>query len=180
MSKPMSDGPRKPAAKSAVKTALKDAATLSAAAAMDLDMDNAVPYLVARAGMRMGQAFSKQLKAFDLNLTEWRVLASLHHRPHQRLSALALNTSAEPSTLSRTVDSLLQRDLLVRDRSGEDGRAVALSLTARGGELAERIIPLAQLYERVALAGIPRQQVETLKDLLRKIYDNVALLDQET
>lgn len=146
---------------------------------VDLDMDLAVPYLVTRAGMRMGQAFSKQLKPFDLNLTEWRVCASLHHKPHQRLSELAQNTSAEPSTLSRLVDGMIQRNLVVRDRSGEDARAVALSLTPQGVELTQRIIPLANLYERVALAGIPKQQVDSLKDMLRRIYSNVAMLDGE-
>ena len=143
------------------------------------DLDDAVPYLVARAGVRMGQAFVKQIKPFDLNLNEWRVCAALRHKPHQRLSDLALNTAAEPSTLSRTVDGLMQRGLLVRDRDGEDARALALSLTDKGMDLAERVIPLAQLYERVALAGIPKQQVGLLKDMLRKLYDNMTLLDGE-
>ncbi|NML42352.1 winged helix-turn-helix transcriptional regulator [Ramlibacter sp. G-1-2-2] len=147
------------------------------APALDFDMDHAVPALVARAGMRMGQAFSKQLKAFDLNLTEWRVCASLHHRPHQRLSDLAQNTAAEPSTLSRTVDSLMQRKVLVRDRSGADARALALSLTPEGVALTERIIPLAHLYERVAVAGIPKQHVALLKDMLHRLYENMAMLD---
>jgi len=147
------------------------------AARVEFNMDHAVPALVARAGMRMGQAFSKQLKAFDLNLTEWRVCASLHHRPHQRLSELAQNTAAEPSTLSRTLDSLMRRKILVRDRDGEDARALALSLTPDGVALTERIIPIAHLYERVAVAGIPKQQLDLLKGMLRKLYDNMALLD---
>jgi DNA-binding MarR family transcriptional regulator len=128
----------------------------------------------------MGQSFSKELKAFELNLTEWRVCAALHHTPHQRLSELAQHTSTEPSTLSRTVDSMMQRKLLVRDRADEDARALALSLTPEGIALTERIIPLAQLYERVALAGIPKQQVDSLKEMLRKIYDNMALLDRDS
>ena len=144
---------------------------------VDFDLDQAVPALIARAGMRMGQAFSKQLKAFELNLAEWRICASLHNTPHQRLSELARNTAAEPSTLSRTVDSLMQRKILVRDRAGEDARALALSLTPDGIALTERIIPLAHLYERVAVAGISRQQVESLKGMLRTLYDNMALLD---
>ena len=149
----------------------------AAPAHADLELEDAVPYLVARAGMRMGQAFSKQLKTFDLNLTEWRVCAALNHKPHQRLSELALHTSAEPSTLSRIVEGMMRRKLLVRDRSGEDARALALSLTPAGAELTRRIVPLAQLYERVAVAGIPKQQVESLKQMLRQLYDNMAMLD---
>jgi MarR family transcriptional regulator, organic hydroperoxide resistance regulator len=141
------------------------------------DLEKALPYLVARAGTRMGQSFSRELKRFQLTLTEWRVCAALHHEPHQRLSQLAAHTSTEPSTLSRTVDGMLQRGLLVRDRSDEDGRALALSLTDEGRELTLRIVPLAQLFERVALAGLNAAQSDALRSMLRVVYDNLAVLD---
>src|SRR5690242_8583341 len=76
---------------------------------IDHDLERALPYLIARAGTRMGQAFSRELKRFDLSLTEWRICVALHHQPHQRLSELAAHTSTEPSTLSRVVEGLLQR-----------------------------------------------------------------------
>ena len=126
----------------------------------------------------MGLAFSRELKQFELSLTDWRVCVALHHKAHQRLSELASHTSTEPSTLSRVVDGLLQRGLLVRDRSGEDARALALSLTEAGRDLTLRIIPLAQLYERVSLAGLTNAQAESLRDMLRKVYDNMAVLDR--
>lgn len=174
----MTRPPSRPSAKAVPgKTAAAAAVPEAGLPPVEFDMDHAVPALVARAGMRMGQAFSKQLKAFDLNLSEWRVCASLHQRPHQRLSDLARSTAAEPSTLSRTVDSLMQRKILVRDRSGADARALALSLTPEGVALTERIIPLAHLYERVAIAGIPKQHVALLKDMLHRLYENMALLD---
>jgi len=150
-----------------------------ASGGIDHDLERAIPYLLARAGMRMGQAFSKELKPFDLNLTEWRVCVALQHKAHQRLSELAAHTATEPSTLSRVVDGLLQRGLLVRDRSGEDARALALNLTDEGRDLTQRIIPLAQLYERVSLAGLTSAQTEALRDMLRSIYDNLAVLDRE-
>ena len=127
----------------------------------------------------MGQSFSRELKQFNLSLTEWRICVALHHQPHQRLSDLAMHTSTEPSTLSRTVDGLLQRGVLVRDRSDADARALALALTEAGRDLALRIIPLAQLYERVSLSGLSFAQAESLRDMLRMVYDNLAVLDNE-
>lgn len=143
------------------------------------DLERAIPYLLARAGSRMGQSFSRELRQFELSLTDWRVCVALHHQPHQRLSDLALHTSTEPSTLSRVVDGLLQRGLVVRDRSGEDARALALSLTPAGHDLTLRIIPLAQLYERVSLGGLTHARAELLRDMLRLLYDNLAALDRE-
>jgi MarR family transcriptional regulator, organic hydroperoxide resistance regulator len=145
----------------------------------DHDLERAIPYLLARAGMRMGQSFSKELRQFKLSLTEWRVCVALHHKAHQRLSDLALHTSTDPSTLSRVVDGLLQRGVLVRDRSDADARALALSLTEAGRDLTLRIIPLAQVYERVSLSGLTAAQAESLRDMLRMVYDNLAVLDNE-
>jgi DNA-binding MarR family transcriptional regulator len=67
---------------------------------------------------------------------------------------------------------------LARERSNADARALALSLTTEGQELALRIVPLAQLYERVAVVGIPAIQLELLKDALRRIYVNMDNLDR--
>lgn len=146
---------------------------------LDNDLEQSIPYLVARAGVRMGQSFTREIRKFDLTLTEWRVCSTLHHRPHQRLSDVASNTSTEPSTLSRVVDGLMQRGLLLRDRSGDDARALALSLTPEGSALTLRLIPIAQLYERVSLTGFSAAQAEQLRDMLRRLYDNMTPLDHE-
>ncbi|MDB5965217.1 MAG: regulatory protein MarR, partial [Polaromonas sp.] len=67
----------------------------SASVVLDNDLQNSIPYLIARAGVRMGQSFSRELRQFDMTLTEWRVCSALHHQPHQRLSEVAVNTSTE-------------------------------------------------------------------------------------
>lgn len=141
-------------------------------------LDRAIPYLVARAGERMGMAFSKELRPFKLTLNEWRACAALQGAPHQRLSDLGERIAADASTLSRVVDGLIRRGLVKRDRSTTDARALALSLTPEGVALTEKIIPLAQLYERIALAGITEQEGELLRSLLARIYDNVTLIDR--
>jgi DNA-binding MarR family transcriptional regulator len=141
-------------------------------------LDRAIPYLVARAGERMGMAFSKELRPFKLTLNEWRACAALQGAPHQRLSDLGDRIAADPSTLSRVVDGLIKRGLVKRDRSTTDARALALSLTPEGVALTEKIIPLAQLYERIALAGISEEEAEMLRGLLARIYDNVTLIDR--
>lgn len=117
------------------------------------DLDAAVPYLVARAGARMGQAFAKALKPFDLSLSEWRVCASLGNKPYQSLSELVTHAAVDTSTLSRIVDRLVQQGLVSRQRSDLDGRAVRLCLTPEGATLTRKIAPLAKRYEKVALTG---------------------------
>lgn len=145
---------------------------------MSHDLQQSIPYLIARAGIRTSQAFSNEIKQFGLTLNEWRVGATLRQQPDQRLSQVAEHTSIDASTLSRLVDAMAQRGLIVREKSREDARAMALRLSAKGEAVIDKVIPLAQLYERVTLAGIPPEQVQQLRDVLTRIFANLDLVDQ--
>ena len=86
----------------------------------------------------------------DLSLTQLRVLAILRDRDRVRVSTLADHLGLEKSTVTGQVDRGVRRGLLSRAPSPEDGRAVDVSLTAVGLDLADR------LYAAVAasLAGL--------------------------
>lgn len=142
----------------------------------DFDLETTLPYLLNRAGVRIGLAFSEEIARHDLALNEWRILASLLRRDPQTVSQLAAHTSAELSRMSRLIGGLAERRLVERRASGEDGRAVEVSLSAAGRALALEIVPLAALYERVALAGMTPDEITTLKRWLGRIYDNVQAL----
>jgi len=148
----------------------------TAAQRVDHDLEAAIPYLITRAGARMGGAFSKALKPYGLSLSEWRVCASLNHAPHQSLSELVAHSSVDMSALSRIVDGLVEAGLLVRERSSTDGRAIRISLSETGIELTQLIIPLAQRYEEVALSDFAPAEVKVLRTLLRRLYANAAPL----
>lgn len=143
---------------------------------LDFDLERTLPYLLNRAGVRIGLAFSGEIARHDIGLPEWRILASLLGREWQTVSELASHTSAELSRVSRLVSGLEGRGLLKRKASGVDARAVELALTAKGRLLAQQIVPLAQLYERVALAGMEPEEIDVLKSLLRRVYENMNAL----
>ena len=142
----------------------------------DHDLEKAVPFLLARAGARMGNAFAKALKPFGISLSEWRVCASLQHSPGQALSELAAHIATDLSALSRIVDRLVALDLVVRERCDADGRAVRLALSATGESLTREIIPLARHYEEVALAGFTAAEVKALRAMLLRLYRNATPL----
>lgn len=142
----------------------------------DYTLENAVPYLLNRAGVRIGESFSCELVKFKLSLPMWRVLASLLHIDGQRMSQLAEYTSIELSTLSRLVAAMEKRNLVKRRPGETDKRSVHVVLDEPGRDLALRIAPLADLYERVALVNISPEEVATLKRLLTQIYNNIKSL----
>lgn len=141
------------------------------------ELEKAIPFLMARAGSRMGNAFAKALKAFDLNLSEWRVCASLLYVPRQTLSELSLHASSDISALSRIIDRLEGQALVRREKSTTDGRSVRVVLTEKGQELALSIIPVAKRHESVLLTGFTPDEVKALRDMLLRLYENAEGLD---
>ncbi|MGU7782911.1 MarR family winged helix-turn-helix transcriptional regulator [Burkholderia sp. PU8-34] len=141
------------------------------------ELEKAIPFLMARAGSRMGNAFAKALKPFGLNLSEWRVCASLLYVPGQTLSELSLHASSDISALSRIIDRLESQDLVRREKSVTDGRSIRVVLTEAGEQLALRIVPVAKRHEAVVLSGFTANDVKVLRSMLLKLYENADGLD---
>jgi len=138
-----------------------------------LNLQDFLPYLLNRAGLRIGVMFSRDIEDFDVTLPMWRVLIELWHNGDHRLGELAARTSIDLSTLSRLLVAMQRKGLIVRRRSGLDGRALSLTLTQRGMELTERIVPHALHYEDVAKRHLSARDVAKLKELLKTVYDNL-------
>lgn len=123
--------------------------------------------------------FSDDIAPLDVTLPMWRVLIELWHRGDHRLGELADRTSIDLSTLSRLLVAMQRKKLVVRRRSGLDRRALSLALTEKGLELVERIAPYAIYYEKLAMEGLNESEVSQLKQLLRKIFDNLETASRE-
>jgi DNA-binding MarR family transcriptional regulator len=138
-----------------------------------LNLQDFLPYLLNRAGLRIGVMFSRDIEEFGVSLPMWRVLIELWHNGDHRLGELAERTGIDPSTLSRLLVSMQRKGLIVRRRSGLDGRALSLTLTRRGMELTERIVPYALRYEDIAMRRLSTRDVARLKEFLNIVYDNL-------
>jgi DNA-binding MarR family transcriptional regulator len=141
-----------------------------------LDLNRAVPYLLSSTGGRMGNAFAKELKAYGLSLSEWRVCASLQHEAGQTLSELADHTSTDLSAMSRIIDRLEKAELLKRFKNEVDRRTIRIDLTPAGRQLTQTITPLAVRYEEMVLAGFTDDEAERLRDYLQRLHHNAGPL----
>jgi DNA-binding MarR family transcriptional regulator len=142
-----------------------------------LDLQDFLPYLLNRAGLRVGLMFSRDIEPFGVTLPMWRVMVELWHHGDHRLGELSERTSIDISTLSRLLVAMQRKQLIVRRRSGLDARALSVTLTERGLELAHRILPFARRYEELAMQGLSERDVLALKRLLKTVYRNLEAAD---
>ena len=139
------------------------------------DLTTYLPYLINRTGVGLAGAFSREIAPYGVTLPMWRVLAALHHRDRLRVSDLAGLTSIDISTLSRLIGKMEKRNLVTRRRSPEaDGRVVTVVVTPAGRAATRAIVPVAQRYEAMALAGFTADEAAALKRMLIRVYGNLS------
>ena len=142
-------------------------------------LSNSFPYLLNRVGVRMGELFSRRIAPFGATLPMYRVMAALWENGDQRLSDLALVTTAEISTLSRLVGEMKRKGLVTRSRLADNGRTVAINLTSKGRSLVEQLMPIAVHFEDVAVSGFSEAEVLRLKVVFQDIYQSLGTIEPE-
>lgn len=125
----------------------------------------------------MEKMLSRELMAeFDIQLPWFEVMDALaSHEGSLRFNELAEQTMANPSSLSRQLDKLEERNLVAREKgTGDDGRAVDIVLTPRGHELWKLANPA---YYRIVRRVFTNSLTDTDLVALSRIFGKVLEAD---
>ncbi len=111
------------------------------------------------------------LEEAGLTLTDTLLLCEVAHSPGNRLrmAELAESLGVAKSAVTKTVDRLEERVLLVRERGVDDRRVVAATLTDDGYEMFVSTMPV--LVEAVAerFSVLTDEETRQLRALVRKV-----------
>jgi DNA-binding MarR family transcriptional regulator len=132
----------------------------------DVEPDPLVDALVQSAFTTMA-VLSRVSGEHDLSLTQVRVLGILRDR-RLRMAGLAGFLGLEKSTMSGLVERAERRGLLERTPSADDRRAVDVSLTDAGRELAELMHAEVARALAPSLAGLASADRARLSALLER------------
>ena len=140
---------------------------------------NSFPYLLNRVGVRIAELFDERIAMYGVTMPMYRVLAALRERPDQRLSDLSNMTTIEISTLSRLVGTMKRKGLVSRRRPEDNGRTVAINLTAKGRGLVDELIPIVVHFEEVAVRNRSAAEIQWLNRALAEAYDCLNDIEAE-
>ncbi|MBS0573887.1 MAG: winged helix-turn-helix transcriptional regulator [Proteobacteria bacterium] len=112
------------------------------------DLTRFLPYQLAAAAERVSRDFAETYRReFDISIPEWRVLAHLNQSGEVSVRDIENRVAMDKSKVSRAASRLEQAGYVVKRVNMGDRRLVVLSLTGRGRDLMERIIPRALAYQ---------------------------------
>ena len=107
-------------------------------------------------------------KGIGISGAQLYVLQELAVSPASSINELAERTTTHQSSVSAVVSRLVERGLVVRRPSAEDGRRVNIELTAAGQELVDQAPPTAQVQLVDALRQMTADEQARLADLMER------------
>jgi DNA-binding MarR family transcriptional regulator len=125
---------------------------------------------ILRAADLIAQQASSALKPFDLTPAQFNVLRILRGAPE----GLACGQISErmiqrDPDVTRLLDRMEGRGLIVRQRSEMDRRVVNARISPRGRELLERVDPVIQELHLRQFEGFSDSQLSQMKELMERV-----------
>ena len=135
-------------------------------------------------GMLIGQVHRLSTKKFvqnshdsglDISMDQWIVLGPIWENEglsHKEISEYCLK---DKTSVTKIIDILEKKNLVVRVSDQLDHRVKRVVLSNKGKELFLQAIPIMELTRDQLREGITEQDIESLRSVLTKIYNNCLL-----
>jgi DNA-binding MarR family transcriptional regulator len=166
--------PRKPHRSSPAElAAAKDGPTL--------DLDRYVPaFITFIANKLSNSATAFYQRHFGVSVTDWRIMSLLAIEPGIPASRICNVIGFNKGPVSRNLSGLQKRGLVAIRTAPDDARSHAISLTARGRAIHDKVIVAALERERRLLACLNKGEREVLIDLLRRLHENLGVVTDQS
>jgi DNA-binding MarR family transcriptional regulator len=113
-------------------------------------------------------------EGLDITIEQWSVLYHLWKEDGLSQQELCNRTFRDKPSITRLLDNLEKLQLVKRIASKEDRRINSVFLTDAALLLQDVTIALANQTMDEALVGVSKNEIETVKNVLQRVYDNLT------
>ncbi|MCZ8518361.1 MULTISPECIES: MarR family winged helix-turn-helix transcriptional regulator [Paenibacillus] len=147
----------------------------------EYQLSDSLGYLLGNASRlmscRLGARFREQ--HYDVTFEQWTLLVQLWNEDGLTQSKLAALTRRDQPGVSRLVDNMIKRDLVIRESHPEDRRKNRIYLTAKGAQLQRKLVVEAMANNADAVGGVSPQELAVFRSVLDRIIDNMQQPKEE-
>ena len=129
---------------------------------------------------RTSKAFRRRLNhsfveaGYDITSEQCRILRCLWQKDGQRQQDLANVAHKDKTSITRIVDSMEKRDLVVRVHDRLDRRQNLIYLTNKGKKLQEGLMQIVRKISAEAQQGITPEDLDTFREVLTRLHKNLS------
>ncbi|MCC6635468.1 MAG: MarR family transcriptional regulator [Chitinophagaceae bacterium] len=132
--------------------------------------------LNAMAATAIARRLQKKFRQNQLEITieQWSILYHLWKNDGLSQQDLCNKTFRDKPSITRLIDNLEKLKLVKRVSNKDDKRVNSVFLTDAAKNLHDLTIQLANQTMDEALIGVNKTEIETVKNVLQKVYDNLT------
>lgn len=139
-------------------------------------LENSLGYMMGRAarsmGVRLNRNFSES--GYDVTCEQWSVLVNLWRNNGQSQQELAGTTCKDKTSMTRLIDGLEKRNLVVRTPDKVDRRQKLIYLTNKGKDFQQKLLHIVEKTLNEAQHNVSIKDLEICKKVLCQVYDNLS------
>ncbi|TZG25915.1 MarR family winged helix-turn-helix transcriptional regulator [Sphingomonas montanisoli] len=140
----------------------------------DFVPERSIGYLVHRL-KKLGTARAETLFADqDINLSQWIAMFHIRYRMAITAAEISKCLGHNSGAVTRMLDQLDERGLILRTRDQADRRVVKLEMTEAGQTMLSRLTPVMMDLWNEHLSIFTRDEAETLITLLQRLLGTLA------
>ena len=111
----------------------------------------------------------------EITIEQWSVLYHLWKEDGLSQQELGNRTFRDKPSITRLIDNLEKQQLVKRVASPTDRRINLVQLTDAAKDLQQITIDLANQTMAEALVGVDKKEIEIVKSVFQRVYDNLTL-----
>ena len=135
-------------------------------------IEESIGYLIKQAHLALHRTIDDKMAALDLTAMQWGPLLLIANGKANTAAEMSRCGGVDTSTMTRMLDRLEAKGLLIRKRSESDRRIIYLELTEEGQHLVAKVPYLLADSLNKHLRGFNVEEVATVKSLLKRIIEN--------
>ena len=139
------------------------------------DIEGSFGSVVRRADMALINRLNQHFKdaGYDITTEQYRVLVNLWNKDGQNQQSLSTATRKNKTSMTRLINGLEKRNLVVRVPDKDDQRNKLIYLTPKGKALPGELTQLAKKTLHEAQRGITAAELEACNRVLLKVIENL-------
>jgi MarR family transcriptional regulator, organic hydroperoxide resistance regulator len=138
-----------------------------------LPPEKSLAFKIRRAHLAFDRLLTLRLNRHGIKTGFWYYLRALWIEEGVSQKRLSQVTNVTEGTTVSLLNDMTQRGLIKRVRDTVDRRQVFVSLTPKGRALEAQLLPQGVELIKIALKGIPKEDVETCMRVLTRVADNL-------
>jgi DNA-binding MarR family transcriptional regulator len=142
---------------------------------MNEEAYNAYSFLLDRTARRVKQYAQQKFNELNFNITidQWLVLKQVYENDKIKQNELADLLFKDNPTLTRIIDLLSDKGLILRKIHPDDRRSFNVELTKEGKKKVEQMMPRIKEIRLQAWKGLTEKDFNHFKKTLNTIYQNL-------